>query len=238
MAMKDWFKRRTAPKTIGKTEGGSRILAYGEAPSPQVGFLAESTLGHMQERERVYAELFGESDTVFHELLPRIPHIDIYRFPPNEQRDFFTYVTGGLSDLPMNSPDELGARYRRAELVFYASEHRDDYPELLRWLSHFVHDNSTWLHWGHSLPNGQPPSPLFDTENLDSLFFIPTIVRPDSTLGEKLRIDDDPVNLVWCVPITTAECQLKLDQGAEALCDLFDANQHSPIFRGNRDSYV
>ncbi|TWU01036.1 suppressor of fused domain protein [Stieleria varia] len=240
MAMKDWFRRKPASENVGTSKGGSRLIRYGDRSDlkPEVGFLDESTLSNTEERERVYSDLFGESDTVLHELLPLVPHIDVYRFPPNGKRDFFTFVTGGMSDLPMNSPSELGADYRRAELVFYSTEDRDDYPELLRRLAHFVHDNNTWLHWGHSMPNGQPPERLFDTKHLDSLFFMPSIVNPDSTLGDRLQIDSDPVHLIWCVPITTAECQLKLDNGTDALYDLFDVNKHPFVFTGDRQSYV
>ncbi len=240
MAMKDWFRRKPAPENVGTSKGGSRLIKYGDRSDlkPEVGFLDESRLPNTEERERVYSDLFGESDTVLHELLPLVPHIDVYRFPPNGKRDFFTFVTGGMSDLPMNSPSELGADYRRAELVFYSTGDRDDYPELLRRLAHFVHDNNTWLHWGHSMPNGQPPEPLFDSKHLDSLFFMPSIVNPDSTLGDRLQIDSDPVHLIWCVPITTAECQLKLDNGTDALYDLFDVNKHPFAFTGDRQSYV
>ncbi|MDP1559987.1 MAG: suppressor of fused domain protein [Pirellulaceae bacterium] len=137
-----------------------------------------------------------------------------------------------------NAPSEVGPDYRRTELVFYSSENRDAYAELLRRLAHFVHDQGTWLHWGHTMPNGQPPEPLLDTDHLDTLFFMPSIVTPDSTLGDELRIESEPVNLVWCVPITTAECQLKLDQGTNALYDLFEANEHPFVFSGDRKSYV
>lgn len=188
-----------------------------------IGFLEESTIANTEEHERIFAELFGESDAVLHELLPLMPHIDVYRFSPDGKREFFSFVTGGMSDLPMNAPAELGADYRRAELVFYSKENRDDYPELLRRLAHFVHDNRTWLHWGHTMPNGQPPELLFDTARLDTLFFMPSIVKPDSTLNDRLKIDAEPVQLIWCVPITIAEFQLKLDDGTDALYDLFDA---------------
>ncbi|MEZ6092999.1 MAG: suppressor of fused domain protein [Pirellulaceae bacterium] len=238
--MKDWFRRKPSPKEVGKSPGGSRLIKYGDgdAPKPEIGFLEESTLANTEDRERIYSELFGESDTVLHELLPLVPHIDVYRFPPSGKRDFFTFVTGGMSDLPMNAPPELGADYRRAELIFYSTENRDDYPELLRRLAHFVHDNNTWLHWGHSMPNGTPPEPLFDTDSLDTMFFMPSIVNPDSTLGDRLHINSEPVQLIWCVPITTAECQLKLDNGTDALYDLFDANEHPFAFPGDRRSYV
>lgn len=240
MAMKDWFRRKPVPEVIGKSRGGSRLIKYGDgdASKPAIGFLEQSTLANTEERERIYSELFGKYDTVLHELVPLIPHIDVYRFPPSGERNFFTFVTGGMSDLAMNAPLELGAEYRRAELVFYSSENREDYSELLRRLAHFVHDNTTWLHWGHTMPNGQPSEPLFDTESLDTLFFMSSIVEPDCTLGDRLQIDSEPVQLIWCVPITTDECQLKLDHGVDALYDLFDANDHPFVFSGNRRSYV
>lgn len=238
MAMKDWFRRKPAPEQIGKSKGGSRMIKYSDQSKPEMGFLEESTLANTELRERIYTEIFGESDNVLHELLPLIPHIDVYQFPPQGERNFFTYVTGGMSDLPMNAPEELGVAYRRAELVFYSTENHDDYSELLRRMAHFAHDNNTWLHWGHTMPNGLPPTPFFGTKLLDTLFFMPSIVSPDSTLGDKLQIESEPVNLIWCVPITSAECQLKLDDGSDALYDLFEANKHPFAFSGDRKSYI
>jgi hypothetical protein len=40
------------------------------------------------------------------------------------------------------------------------------------------------------------------------------------------------------VPITTAECNFKLNNGFDALMDLFDQNQHPYIFDPKRRSYV
>jgi hypothetical protein len=240
VSFKDWFSRKPGPEKTGTSKGGSALLKYGsfEAAKPEIGFLDESTLPQTEERERVYGEVFGKSDTVHHELLPLIPHIDVYDFASSATRDFYTFVTGGMSDIPMNVPPELGRDWRRIELVFYAADDKKEYAEFLRHLAHFAHDNNTWLHWGHTMPNGIPPTPLFGSGPLDTVFFMPSIVRPDSELGKRLTIESDPVNLVWCVPITAAECQLKLDRGTRALYDLFDANNHPFVFRGQRSSYV
>ncbi|MFN3149638.1 suppressor of fused domain protein [Bremerella sp.] len=239
MGWKDWFKRKAAPKDEGVSQGGSRLIRYPKQKNkPEMGFLEQSTLEFTEQREKVYVEMFGENDTVLHELVPFVPHVDVYRFPPNDKRDFFTYVTGGMSDLPMNSPEELGPGYRRAEIVFYAKESRDEYPELLRTMAHFPHDNNSWLHYWHTFPNGQPPEPLFESPTLDTMFFMPSILSPDSTLEERLVLDSDPVSLLWLVPITTAECELKLEQGTEALLDLFQEQQHPFLFDVDRRSYV
>ena len=47
-----------------------------------------------------------------------------------------------------------------------------------------------------------------------------------------------PVNLVWCVPISSAECEHKLEYGAASLYDLFQARQHPLVFNGDRKSYI
>jgi hypothetical protein len=240
VSLKDWFRRKRGPKKIGTSKGGSDLLKYDNAdpPKPQMGFQEESTLPQTEDRERIYGDFFGPSDGAYHELVPLIPHIDVYCYPPNAKREFYTFVTGGMSDMPMHSPPELGRDCRRIELVFYAADDEKQYAEFLRNLGHFAHDNDTWLHWGHTMPNGNPPSPLFGEGPLDTIFFMPSIVTPDCELGGRLTIESDPVNLVWCVPITTAECQLKLDHGTDALYDLFDANNHPFVFRGQRASYV
>src|SRR6185503_5322337 len=114
--------RGRGPRIVGTSKGGSRLLKYGggEFETPQIGFTEESTRELSEAREKVYDELFGESDFVYHELLPLVPHVDVYRISPTDDRPFYTFVTGGMSDLPMNSPKELGAACRRVELVFYA----------------------------------------------------------------------------------------------------------------------
>lgn len=232
-------QEKQKPKIIGKSKGGSDLIQYSDQEvKPEMGFLPESNLKHLEDREKAFVEFFGESDVVSHESLPMIPHIDVYRHPPNEARSFYTYVTGGMSDLPMASPEQLGNEFRRAEIVFYSETESDDYFELLRFLARFVHDNQTWLHWDHTIPNGQPPEPLFGSQTLDTFFFMPSIVEPDNEFAERLQIDGDPVHLLWLVPITTAECELKLESGSEALYELFEQNQHPFVFSGDRDSYV
>jgi hypothetical protein len=143
-----------------------------------------------------------------------------------------------MSDMPMTIPDGAGTDHRRVELAFYAAADRSEYSELIRRLAHFPHDNSTWLHWWHTMPNGMPPEPLFDSGPLDSFFFMPSIVEPDSQLGKRLVWQGEPIHLVWCLPITTAECNFKLDKGADAFLDLLQEREHPFVFNGQRPSYV
>ena len=242
--MFDWLKRLLggAPLQDGEvTPGGSRVYTYdGDIFQNQVGFHEKSQGDNMERRDEVYESLFGEIDQVYHEMIPFVPHIDIYTFKPGFQgRDFWTVVTAGMSDLPMTVPPDVGSEFSRVELIFYCNRVEEAYLGLLRTMAHFPHDNRTWFGFGHTVPNGQPAAPLFRPNSLmTTLLFLGTIVSPDAELGEQLVIDGDPVNFLWVVPISDAECEAKLEHGVDKLLDLFSEVSHPFVFTGDRDSYL
>jgi hypothetical protein len=205
---------------------------------PTLGFSEQSTAQLRDARERVYSELFGEQFTVNHELLPLVPHIDVYLFEPNEElgRDFHTLITGGMSDLPMAVPDQVPMR--RAELVLYVEEPKDEYVDLLRYLARNPHDQHSWMAYGTTMNNGQPPQPLFPSSVLDHLLFLPSLIEPDSGLPELLVLEGDPVSLLWVVPITAAECAFIQQRDVNEFLELLDRKQHSFVLDESRKSYV
>lgn len=204
-----------------------------------IGFTEESTQGFFEAREATYEKLFGKAQEVFHEIVPFIPHIDIYVYPPGHKgRSFFTLVTGGMSDIEMTLPANAIGAASRIELIFYCEEPKKEYMEVIRRLAHFPHDNRTWLGNWHTMPNGQPSAQIWGSDVLDSFMFMPTIVRPDSTLEKELVLNGSSVHFLWLVPISTPECDFKLKKGANALLDLFDKYNHPPVFNPKRESYV
>jgi len=234
MKFGNWGKKRLQRSEI--TPGGSEMLRYAEV-EPLMGIPPESADRDRKRRERVYDELFGPSETVYHEVGFDLPHVDVYTCPPGYSgRDFYTLVTGGMSDLSMRVPRGVSAN--RAELVMYVSEPKEVYLKILRFLAHFPHDHRTWFGHGHTFPNGQPPQPYFESSVLDTILFLDSIVRPDATLEQRLKIEKDPVHLLWVVPITTAESELKLQKGTNALLDLFDRYDHPFVLDEKRRSFV
>ena len=228
-----WFEK-------DKTPGGAIIVDHGyaapETPVDHNHEIARFT----QEREAVYEKIFGEALSVSHEVVPLAPHVDVYTFrrTAKDGRGVYSLVTGGMSDLPMTLPREVTGALRRAELIFYCAEPRDEYITTLRWLAHFSHSYKTCLGFGHTIPNGNPPAPFWGSDVLDTLLFMPPIVVRDQTLPDELEIAGDPVHFLWVVPITTAECNLKLQKGFEAILDLFEKNRHPHVFDPSRKSYV
>ena len=233
--MNSWLDKKTAPD-------GTQIIRH-ETFERQIGIPDQSTVAFRRAREAAYNQLFGDALTVSHELLPQIPHIDVYTFKRTFKRpegDQFVYplVTGGMSDLPMTLPPQAKDSPRRVELIFYCNEPREEYIQTLRSIAHFPHDSKSWLGDGHTMPNGNPPEPFWGSTELDTLMFMPPIVSKDQTLPEKLQLEGDPVHFLWVVPLTTAECNRKLQNGFDAMLDLFDQNRHPHVFDPHRKSYV
>ena len=192
-----------------------------------------------QSREDAYEQLFGKALKISHELLPLVPHIDVYIFQRKRgDQIVYSLVTGGMSDLEMTLPLRAIDSPRRAELIFYCSEPREEYISTLRWIAHFPHSSKSFLGHGHTMPNGNPPAPFWGSTSLDTLFFLPPVVTKDQTLPELLQLDGLPVHFLWVVPLTTAECNFKLKKGFGAIMDLFQQNRHPHVFDPNRRSYV
>jgi hypothetical protein len=143
-----------------------------------------------------------------------------------------------MSDCAMHVPPEARKSPRRVELIFYCIESKPEYLEGLRWLASFPHAYQTWLGGGHTIPNGDPPAPMWGSRVLNSALFMPTIVKPDNTLPEKLSVGGDPVDFLWVVPLSQAECDLKLTKGYNSILDLFNRNRHPHIFNPDRKSYI
>jgi hypothetical protein len=218
--------------------GGSTIHRHSSEDwkRPQLGFVGKSAeLGKI--RDEIYQRRFGEATKVWHELIPLVPHIDVFEYNRPKLGDgVCTLVTSGMSDLPMNTGRNADVP-KRVEIIFYCREPRKEYADTMRWLAHFPHDQNTWIGAFHTIPNGNPPESLWGTE-MDTAFFLPPLVKTDQTLKEELVLDGDPVELLWLTPLTARECELKLAQGASAILDMFKKHRHPFVFDPNRKSYV
>jgi hypothetical protein len=141
--MNSRFNKKKAPD-------GTNIVRHDKIET-KLG-VTKGTEGFAHAREAVYEGLFGKPLSVSHELLPLIPHIDVYTFKRSQgEREIYSLVTGGMSDLEMTLPRGADKDApRRVELIFYCAEPRDEYISVLRWVAHFPHDTKSWLGHGHS----------------------------------------------------------------------------------------
>jgi hypothetical protein len=193
-------------------------------------------------REKVYLQFFGKKWSVRRESPPQDPPIDIYVFEPGEdpegnERDFYTLVTSGMSDSPMNVADD--APFRRAELLLYVDEPADDHLHVLQWLARLpLTQEHTWYGPGTTMTNGQPPEPIFNDSELDCYFFMRPLFGEDDAVHEKLVLDGDPTTMLWVVPITHAECQFIQRNSPSRFVDLLAEKTHPLTLNETRRSYI
>jgi len=235
VGIRKWFGR----KEDRISAGTSAARPTPEDPRDTVGFAAQDTAAFAGLREQVYEDLFGKGAKVSHELLPLVPHIDVYIYPPGHAgRPFYTLVSSGMSDMPMELEEGIDRSFRRREIILYCDAPREEYIDMVRFLAHFPFDHSTWLGTGHTVPNGDPPQPMFENNKLVAVVLTGTVVRADTVLADRLVLDGDPVEFLWPIPITEAELELKLSRGYDALMDLFNDVEHPVVLAPSRASYA
>jgi len=236
--MFDFFGKK---KDHEVSPGGSVIHRYPLASwsSGRTGIPEETAAQFAEARHAAYGKIFCDVDQVFAEPGQTVPRVDVRSYRRKMKGDSFsTLVTSGMSDSPMPIPRKLEGPAKRVELIFYCSEIKVEHVETLRWVAHFPHDQRTWVGVGHTIPNGNPPAPFWGSSILDTLLLIPPIITPDQRLPQELTLEGDAVEFLWVVPISSAECGLKLAKGWTSIMDLFDKHRHPPVFDPKRPSYV
>lgn len=186
----------------------------------------------------------GQVDLVFHELISDTVHLDVHHVKPTTERPFHTLVTSGMSDLPMSVPEDVNAT-KFMELMVTLPEYwqinnesfKDEkwyWPiRQLKFLARFPHKYQTWLGWGHTLPNGDPPKEFAENTLLSGVIILPSVNVPENfnslTINEHKTIEFFSV-----VPLYAEEMNLKLNEGSDALLEKFDRFGISDIIITNR----
>jgi hypothetical protein len=176
------------------------------------------------------ARYVGKIDRVFHELASNFVHIDVHIIPPTTERPYYTLVTSGMSDKPMNVP--VGAEdYRYAELMLCVpSEWKLEQADLqdeqhywvVRWLkilARLPHQYNTWLGVFHSIPNGDPPRPFAPNTKLSGIMLARPFLFEDEFWELALR-PDKTIHFYSLLPLYPEEMQYKLQHGGQPLLDL------------------
>ncbi|MHC4884757.1 MAG: suppressor of fused domain protein [Planctomycetota bacterium] len=187
-------------------------------------------------REEHYVEHLGElTQKVMHSTDQKFPHVDIYQFEPTEERPYWTLITGGMSNERMHIPEEsFGEIGSRAEICMYVKEPKGWMFSVLKGLAEMPFDDKTFLHWWHTVPNGMP---MTAEKSLltNYLFLLPYF---EQETFDTLEINEDRVDLLWMVPITDAELEYKVANGAEALEKVFEEKGMDLPVIEQRESYV
>lgn len=177
------------------------------------------------------AKYIGEPQHVFHELESDLVHLDVHVVPPAGGREYWTLVTSGMSDRPMAVPSGLEDQ-RYAELMICLLKEwalpwdKQDWagtPEEAYWpvywlktLARLPHELQTWLGYGHTIPNGDPPEPYArNTKLCCALLVNPTIAS--AGFSELSISPEQTIHFYAVVPLYREEMDLKLKKGLQTL---------------------
>ncbi|MBK9266166.1 MAG: suppressor of fused domain protein [Polyangiaceae bacterium] len=228
-----------------RSPGGSDILRH-EARAREFEPPAAST--GTEEIEQHFARVFGEPQSVFHEIVSDIVHIDVHIIPPRPVRDHWTLFTTGMSDLPMNVPKHIeGAeQFAFAELMLMLPASWEVGSDVERWywplrwlkqLARLPHEYNTWLGALHTIPNGDPPKPFSPETNLCCWLLLPPVGVDEADQTITLK-DGRVVNIYCLLALHREEVSLKLNKGGEALIEALDAAGVSEVLQIDRPPAV
>jgi Suppressor of fused protein (SUFU) len=197
---------------------------------------------------------FGtEGRVVYHELVSDLIHLDVHYVPPSDAFPFQRLVTAGMSSYPMTVPAGF-EETSYAELTIALPRHwplpaapgEETHPSvddetsywparLLKTLGRLPHEYATFLWYGHTIPNGDPPEPYADDTGLCGALIAPPLSVPHEFHVLPLE-DGRTARFLGVVPIYEDELDLKRSQGWDALADRFDRHRISDVVDKSRPS--
>ncbi|MDR2871762.1 MAG: suppressor of fused domain protein [Xanthomonadaceae bacterium] len=216
------------PSNAGElSPSGQPILRHGEKTS----WRAAEGESHTEEISRHIERHLGSISGVFHEIVSDAVHIDVHIVAPSEDFPVIRMVTSGMSDLPMTTPPGPDIP-RYLELMIslpgYWKTDQESFKDeawywplrLLKFLARLPHQYATWLGFGHTIPNGDPPQPYVPGVRFDGAVILPSVSVPEGF--HQLFIDaDKTIQFLSVLPLYPEEMDLKLRQGIEAVLDRF-----------------
>lgn len=223
------------------SKSGSPIYRYGEGEkdweAPANTLNTETISAHIEQH-------LGSVSQVLHEILSDAVHIDIHHIKPADDWPFHVLVTSGMSDLPMTVPDELDAP-RHVELMVTLPANwqldKESFKDeqwywpvrTMKFLARFPHKYTTWVGWGHTIPNGDPAESFADNTALSGIILLPPVSVPKEFLT--LNIDDEKeISFLSVIPLFNEEMDFKLKHGTDALLKKFDKNDITDIIDPER----
>jgi hypothetical protein len=198
--------------------------------------------------DRHIARHFGPAETVWHELISDLVHLDVHVVAPSAARPYYTLVTSGMSERPMTVPPGANVSPYAELMMCLPSDwpmtqeaFRDEgayWPvRLLKTVARLPHMYDTWIGLWHSVPNGDPAEPYAPGVPFAAVLVAPMVLNEPE--ASTIRTDSGKeISLLALVPLHPEEMDLKVAQGTEALLDAFDRVTISELVNLSRPNSV
>ena len=218
-------KPEASPPAEVVSSSGSPIYRHGE-PTPWSAPQGEECLEDISTHVKAH---LGPVESVFHEILSDTVHVDVHFVRPTETWPCIRLVTSGMSDLPMSTPDGADVP-RHVELMMTLPQDwkldeeslKDEHwywpIRLLKTLARLPHKYATWLGWGHTVPNGDPPEPYADGVGFSGAIVLPSVSVPKDFHVLHIPGKKD-ISFYAVVPLFETEMNFKLRHGTDALLE-------------------
>lgn len=195
--------------------------------------------------EEFIEENFGEIKTVLHEIVSPDIHLDVLVVEPTKENNYYKLITMGMGAYKMNVPKQFKKyELEKSELVMYLpptwninSAKEEDYWPIrqLKIIARLPIENNTWLGWGHSISNDDNNNPYASNTGFCSMILINALNNKYENLD--LKLGKDKINFYQLFPLYQEELEYKLNNGTEALANLFDEEDAFPLININRKNY-
>jgi hypothetical protein len=219
-----------------KTQAGDPIIRHSESKHQNLEPVSGNS--HFTEISNHIEKFIGKSESVIHDLVSTIVHIDIFYIKPSDKFPFHILVTSGMSDKSMIVPK--GAEdHQFAELLILLPKNwplefenfkvlggRIDEKSYwpigwLKTMAIFPHSYNTWIGWGHTIPNGDNAESLAENTKLGCILLLPSISLPIDFYKLKTQ-DEKTIEFLCLYPIYKEEMEYKLKNGTDKLLARFD----------------
>lgn len=152
----------------------------------------------------------------------------VYR-NPNYKRNYDVIITAGMSLYDFSYPKDYKHQKWRTELILYVDKYTKEDILWMEWLSQLPFMDNFALDYNNTVKYHEP---IYSNSELHNFLFLNPQVIYDQ------EIFNEPVILLWIVPITENEYWLKRDDGIDSLLDLFDKHKLSHILNRERKSLI
>lgn len=155
-------------------------------------------------------------------------NIAIHHVAATKTRPIQTLITSGMSDLPMPVPEGVESpRYLELMMTLpeswkleaeFTSQDEWFWPvHQLQSLAAYPRKFSTWLGWGHTVSNGDPPEPLGPNTKLCGAIIVPSLLVPRHFY--ELTIGAQTIAFYSAVPLYKEELEMKSRDGMKPLVE-------------------
>lgn len=190
----------------------------------------------MAEIENHVKKYIGPYDKVLHELISDGMHLDLIYVPARKEFPFHTFVTMGASEKPMTVPEKYSGSKYAEYMIFlpqswpismeaWKDNEANYWPiRMLKSISRIPFEFSSWLGYGHTIPNGNPPI-FYDksTKLKGCMITFPYLIQDVNVA--RMRSESKNIDF-WCIaPLYEEEWEFKLQQGADKLEDIASDKQ-------------